>query len=96
MLEQFQATYHAIDLIDDNSVWQTYIYRLVEMEDVHTVLDCSFLCKNVDRNHACDLFAFVDHICYIGKSGHSGGNVEENLNNVTIYMTEGTNSISQI
>ena len=89
MLADFQATYHAIDLIDNKSVWQKYIYQSKELEDIDTVLDCSFLCKNVERKNNCDLFAFEDQICYLGKSSFAEGTVELDLMDITIYLTEG-------
>ena len=89
MLAEFQSTYHAIDLIDNKSVWQKYIYQSKELEDIDTVLDCSFLCKNVERKNNCDLFAFEDQICYLGKSSFADGNVQLDLIDITIYLTEG-------
>ena len=89
MLAEFQSTYNTINSIETQIVWQTHIYRTKELEDIDTVLDCSFLCKNVERNNNCALFVFVNQICYLGKSDHTDGNVEENLENITIYITEG-------
>ena len=89
MLAEFQSTYHAIDLIDKKNVWQKYIYQSKELEDIDTVLDCSFLCKNVERKNNCDLFAFENQICYLGKSSFADGSVELDLINITIYLTEG-------
>ena len=90
MLAEFQSTYHSIDWIDNKNVWQKHIYRSKELEDIDTVLDCSFLCKNVERKNNCDLFAFEDQICYLGKSSFADGNVELDLIDITIYLTEGT------
>ena len=89
MLAEFQSTYHAIDLIDNKSVWQKYIYQSKELEDIDTVLDCSFLCKNVEKKNNCDLFAFEDQICYLGKSSFADGNVELDMIDITIHFTEG-------
>ena len=57
------------------------------MDDMYNVLDCSFLCKNVEKINACDLFAFEDQNCYFGKSGHTTGEVSEDLVDATIYIT---------
>ena len=57
------------------------------MDNMYNALDCSFICKNVEKNNACDLFAFEDHNCYFGKSGHTTGEVSEDLVDATIYIT---------
>ena len=94
MLAEFKSTYNAIDSIETKIVWQTHIYRTNQLQDIDTVLDCSFLCKNVEKSNNCELFAFVNKICYLGKSDHSEGNVEQNLENITIYISEGKQAIT--
>ena len=83
----FEATYNTIELVDSTIVWAKYIYDSKTMDNMYNALDCSFICKNVEKNNACDLFAFEDHNCYFGKSGHTTGEVSEDLVDATIYIT---------
>ena len=43
----------------------------------------------MERKNNCDLFAFEDQTCYLGKSSFADGNVELDLIDITIYLTEG-------
>ena len=83
----FEATYNTIELVDSTKIWTKYIYDSKTMDNMYNVLDCSFLCKNVEKVNACDLFAFEDQNCYFGKSGHTGGEISEDLVDATIYIT---------
>ena len=85
----FDATYHTIKMVDTQVIWSNYIYDNKAMENMYNYLDCSFLCKNVEKGNACDLFTFEEHSCYFGKSGHSAGVIETDLLDATIYITSG-------
>ena len=56
-------------MVDTQVIWSNYIYDNKAMENMYNYLDCSFLCKNVEKGNACDLFTFEEHSCYFGKSG---------------------------
>ena len=85
----FDATYHTIKMVDTQVIWSNYIYDNKAMENMYNYLDCSFLCKNVEKGNACDLFTFEEHSCYLGKSRHSTGVIETDLLDATIYITTG-------
>lgn len=86
LLEQFQKLYHIITQINDVQIWQQYIYGSKTMDAEHDHVDCSFICTNVEAPN-CDLFAFNDQVCYLGKSTQSNGEMIE-LNDATLYLTQ--------
>ena len=85
----FEATYNTVKLVDSEIVWEQYVYDNKAMETMYNELDCSFICKNVEKDNACDLFAFENNSCYFGKSSHTSGEVETELVDATIYITNG-------
>ena len=61
----FQSTYNSIEMSGTKTVWEKYIYDSKVIDDY---LECSFVCKNLEQENACDLFAFEGQTCYLGKS----------------------------
>ena len=43
--------------------------------------------KNISNLCVKYLYQFQNQVCYVGKSGHINGNIEINLQNVTLYAT---------
>ena len=76
-------------MVDTQVIWSNYVYDNKPVESMYNYLDCSFLCKNVEKGNDCDLFAFEENSCYFGKSGHSLGVIETDLLDATIYITSG-------
>ena len=56
----------------DQEYWQKFIYKTESLESPANEIDCSFICRNVEKNEPCDLFVFEVGDCYLGRSGHSG------------------------
>ena len=66
------------------------------MEKFDTELDCSFLCKNVEKGNACELFAHENGTCHFGKASHTSGEVGTELIDATIYTTDGKSYVVYI
>ena len=60
MRTDLQNTYQH-NVIANNELWGTYIYKMKEMKPPQDVLDCSFYCKNIEKNQQCD--TFVMNVC---------------------------------
>ena len=56
--EDFQTTYSELTYIKDDSYWKNYIYSTSDLPYPADRLDCSFLCRNVEKPNGCDLFLF--------------------------------------
>ena len=44
--------------MQDESKWKKFIFETEPVESPANELDCSFLCKNVQKWKPCDLFVF--------------------------------------
>ena len=71
------------------AVWEKYTYDSKEMGSKDNYLDCSFVCKNIEKENGCDLFALEGQICYVGKANHITGAIETEVSDATIYITDG-------
>ena len=89
LMADFLSTYNTIGPVNSKSMWEKYIYDSKTMGNFDNYLDCSFLCKNVEKDNACDLFTIENGICYFGKASHTAGEVELELADATIYITNG-------
>lgn len=76
-------------MVDAKNIWEKHIYDFKEMGSIDNELDCSFLCKNVEKENSCNMFAFEKQNCYFGTSGHTEGLIETDLPDATIYITNG-------
>ena len=85
----FSSTYNTIGSVNSKIIWEKYIYDNKAMGNFDDHLDCSFLCKNVEKDNACDLFTIENGICYFGKASHTAGEVEFELADAIIYITNG-------
>ena len=56
MANDWETTYTELNYIKDESHWRTHIFRKAELPQPADVLECSFLCKNVERQSGCDFF----------------------------------------
>ena len=56
MTNDWETTYTELNFIKDEANWKTHIFRKAELPQPADVLECSFLCKNVERQNGCDLF----------------------------------------
>ena len=56
MTNDWETTYTELNYIKDESHWKTHIFRKADLSQPADVLECSFLCKNVERQNGCDLF----------------------------------------
>ena len=66
--------------IKDDSYWKNHIYSTSELPDPADHLDCSFLCRNVEKPNGCDLFLFEVRKNLLRYFIH------ENLNNLIEYI----------
>ena len=94
MIEDLQNTYFQLTYVHDQEYWQKFIYKTESLESPANEIDCSFICRNVEKNEPCDLFVFEVGDCYLGRSGHSGEGIGKTLENMTIFATE--NSMNAI
>ena len=58
LIEDFENTYFPLTYVQDESQWKKFIFKTEPVEFPANELDCSFLCKNVQRWKPCDLFVF--------------------------------------
>ena len=56
MTNDWETTFTELNFIKDESHWKTHIFRKADLPQPADVLECSFLCKNVERQNGCDLF----------------------------------------
>ena len=87
--EEFNNHYNGIPLVNDKSQWQKSIYKTKELRSNEGLLDCGFICKDVEKDSGCNLILLHSRICYFGKASHTEGTVELNLSDATVYVTEG-------
>ena len=56
MLQDLQNTYTKLTYVHDDSYWAKHIYLTKTLPEPADYLDCSFLCRNVEKPNGCDLF----------------------------------------
>ena len=56
MKQDLEATYDELTYVSNNNEWQKHIYLTNELEKPADFLDCSFICRNVEKPNGCDLF----------------------------------------
>ena len=56
LTEDWENTYKELTYIKDESHWQKYIYHKAELPKPADMLECSFMCRNVQKSNGCDLF----------------------------------------
>ena len=56
MLQDLQNTYTKLTYVHDDSYWAKHIYITKTLPEPADYLDCSFLCRNVEKPNGCDLF----------------------------------------
>ena len=59
-----EATYDEITFVSNNNEWQKHIYLTDELEKPADFLDCSFICRNVEKPNGCDLFLMEVKMIY--------------------------------
>ena len=64
MTQDLEATYDEITYVSNNNEWQKHIYLTDELEKPADFLDCSFICRNVEKPNGCDLFLMEVKIIY--------------------------------
>ena len=55
-MQDLEETYSNITLVQDETIWQEFIYKSSLLEEPADALDCSFICRNVEKSNYCDLF----------------------------------------
>ena len=56
----FENTYSKLTFVHDETYWQKYIYKIVELTEPTNHMDCSFICRNIEKpNGKCDLFLMM-------------------------------------
>ena len=55
-MQDLEETYSNITLVQDETIWQEFIYKSSLLEEPADALDCSFICRNVEKSNGCDLF----------------------------------------
>ena len=68
--------------------WQRNIYFSRSIDGPAQPLDCMNECINVQAG-VCQLFAFENGICYLGREDITNGTVAVNLPHVTVYALTG-------
>ena len=58
MNEVFDANYYELSYIEDESNWKTYFYAKKSLPHPGDFMDCSFICKSVERDNGCEMFYF--------------------------------------
>ena len=56
LTEDWENTYEELTYIKDESHWQKYIYYKTELAKPADMLECSFMCRNVQKSNGCDMF----------------------------------------
>ena len=56
--EVFDANYYELSYIEDESNWKTYFYAKKSIPHPGDFMDCSFICKSVERDNGCEIFYF--------------------------------------
>ena len=56
LVQDLEETYSNLTLVQDETKWQEFIYKSSTLDDPADVLDCSFVCRNVEKPNGCDLF----------------------------------------
>ena len=56
MLQDLQNTYTKLTYVHDDSYWAKYIYLTKTLPEPANYLDCSFVCRNVEKPNGCELF----------------------------------------
>ena len=52
-----ENTYSKLTFVRDESYWQKHIYKILELTEPTNHIDCSFICRNIEKSHGeCDLF----------------------------------------
>ena len=58
LIEDLHNTYFQLTYVYNQDYWQKFIYKTDSLESPANELDCSFVCRNVEKNEPCDLFIF--------------------------------------
>ena len=59
-----EDTYFKLTYVQEESYWHQLIYHTETLNSPADHYDCSFICRNVERNRPCDLFVFEVGIIY--------------------------------
>ena len=60
-MQDLEETYSNLTLVQDETKWQEFIYKSSTLDEPADELDCSFVCRNVEKSNGCDLF--VMEVC---------------------------------
>ena len=56
LLQDLENTYSELTYIFDESYWGKHIYKTMTLPQPADFLDCSMMCRNVEKPNGCDLF----------------------------------------
>ena len=57
-MSDLEETYFKLTYVQEESYWHEFIYHTETLEFPADQYDCSFICRNVERDRPCDLFVF--------------------------------------
>ena len=56
LLENLEATYKRLTYVRDESYWAKHFYKAVDLPSPADRLDCSFMCRDVEKPNGCEFF----------------------------------------
>ena len=56
MTIDLENTYYKLTYVKDELYWEKHIYKSMTLPEPADTLDCSFICRNVEKPNGCDLF----------------------------------------
>ena len=54
----FEQTFYELTYIEEESYWKKYFYDAKVLPFPGDYVDCSFLCKYVEKSKGCDVFKY--------------------------------------
>ena len=54
----FEQTFYELTYIEEESYWKKYFYDSKVLPFPGDYVDCSFLCKYVEKSNGCDVFKY--------------------------------------
>ena len=62
-MQDLENTYLELTFVHDESHWEKFIYKSSTLPVPADFLDCSFICRNVEKSNGCDLFVMEVKSC---------------------------------
>ena len=58
VIQMFEDSYYELSYVEDESYWKKYFYESKKLPFPGDYVDCSFLCKYVEKTRGCDVFKY--------------------------------------